>query len=61
MKGCIGAKMTGAGFGGCCIALVKNKEIENFKTKLNKKYLRKFGYALSFYDTVISDGVRCLD
>ncbi|MCG3167275.1 MAG: Galactokinase [Bacteroidia bacterium] len=57
IDGCIGARMTGAGFGGCSIALVKKSEINSFKQKLNQIYMSKIGYALSFYEFEISDGV----
>ena len=36
-SGCIGARMTGAGFGGCAIALVERKTLENFKTECGPK------------------------
>lgn len=55
--GCIGARMTGAGFGGCSIALVKRSETNSFKEQLNKIYTTKIGYPLSFYEFDISDGV----
>lgn len=57
IEGCIGARMTGAGFGGCAIALVKKSEINAFKEQLNKIYMSKIGYALSYYEFEISDGV----
>jgi galactokinase len=56
--GCIGARMTGAGFGGCCIALVENDKIERFMTYVGKKYTEKTGLTASFYFTDIVDGVR---
>lgn len=57
IEGCIGARMTGAGFGGCGIALVKKSETNSFKDKLNKIYTSKIGYPLSFYEFDICDGV----
>ena len=57
IEGCIGARMTGAGFGGCAIALVKKPQIDAFKEQLNKIYMSKIGYALSFYEFEISNGV----
>ncbi len=57
IDGCIGARMTGAGFGGCSIALVKKSETNSFKESLNQIYTSKIGYPLSFYEFEISDGV----
>jgi galactokinase len=57
IEGCIGARMTGAGFGGCSIALVKKAETNSFKEQLNQIYTSTIGYALSFYEFEISDGV----
>ncbi len=57
IEGCIGARMTGAGFGGCGIALVKKTEMNSFKEKLNQIYTSRLGYELSFYEFEISDGV----
>ena len=36
--GCIGTRMTGAGFGGCCIALVKNSELEHFMEQCEQNF-----------------------
>ncbi len=57
IEGCIGARMTGAGFGGCGIALVKKSGTNSFKKTLNLIYTSKIGYPLSFYEFEISDGV----
>lgn len=54
----IGARMTGAGFGGCAIALVKKDAFENYQTKLTEYYTQKIGYAPTIYSSVIADGVR---
>ncbi len=60
LSGVLGARMTGAGFGGCGIALVATSEIETFITKLSATYLEKIGYAASFYVATIADGARKL-
>jgi galactokinase len=52
-----GARMTGAGFGGCAIALVKQDAFENFSRELNAWYTAKIGYAPSVYQSLIGDGV----
>mgnify|MGYP001216070890 CR=1 FL=1 len=56
--GVIGARMTGAGFGGCAIAIVRNNCLEEFKKNVHATYLEKVGYEPSFYIASISDGAR---
>jgi galactokinase len=46
---CAGARMTGAGFGGCAIALVKKAETENFKQYITDAYEKAVSYAPSLY------------
>jgi galactokinase len=55
---CIGARMTGAGFGGCAIALVKKDKFEDFSSKLSSYYNEKIGYELEVFASEIGDGVR---
>ncbi len=55
-----GARMTGAGFGGCAIALVKKNEFENFSTAVINYYTDKIGYAPAVYKAIISDGVKSI-
>jgi galactokinase len=55
--GCIGARMTGAGFGGCCIALVKNDRIDKFISYVGKKYAEKTNLNADFYIAEIVNGV----
>ena len=59
-EGCIGARMTGAGFGGCCIALVQKDKTNQFISYVGKKYSEKTGLKADFYLAEISDGVRKL-
>ena len=58
IDGVIGSRMTGAGFGGCTVSLVKNEAIEAFKEKVGKAYTEKIGYAPSFYVANIADGTH---
>lgn len=58
VKECIGARMTGAGFGGCCIAIVETTAINKFKKYVTKKYREKIGYECSIFETNIVDGVQ---
>jgi galactokinase len=56
-----GARMTGAGFGGCAIALVKESHFEVFSKNVTKYYTDKIGYAPSVYSSLIGDGVGVLN
>jgi len=58
IEGVLGARMTGAGFGGCTINLVANQVIEEFIEKVGKAYKEKIGYEASFYISDIGDGGR---
>ena len=48
-NGVIGARMTGAGFGGCAISIVKEAAIEEFIDKVGYEYHNKTGYTADFY------------
>ena len=54
---CIGSRMTGAGFGGCTVSLVKTEYRKAFEEHLVEKYKEKIGYAPSVYKTEIDDGI----
>lgn len=56
VEGVIGSRMTGAGFGGCTVSIVKDEAIEAFKEQVGKVYLDKIGYAADFYVVEIGDG-----
>jgi galactokinase len=56
--GCIGARMTGAGFGGCAIALVKKDKIESFTIRVKSNYTKRIGYEPNFYSTGIGEGTH---
>ncbi len=55
---CIGARMTGAGFGGCAIALVKKESFVDFAEKLKVYYKGIIGYEPEVFASDIGDGVR---
>ena len=57
-KGCLGARMTGAGFGGCAIALFAPQHVELAKEKVKEIYTKEIGYEPSFYEVSIGDGVK---
>jgi len=56
--GVLGARMTGAGFGGCAIAIVQREQMEPFKEHLTASYTEAFGFPPSFYEAKISDGAK---
>lgn len=56
--GVLGARMTGAGFGGCAIALVEHAAVPAVEEAVDAAYQAKIGYAPSFYLTHIGDGAR---
>ncbi len=58
--GCIGARMTGAGFGGCAIALVKKDQFDDFAFKLSKYYKDKISYGPEVFASEIGDGVKII-
>lgn len=57
-EGVLGARMTGAGFGGCTVSIVKEDCIDSFIEKIKCEYTNKIGYEPSFYVVSISDGTR---
>lgn len=61
IKGCIGARMTGAGFGGCAIALTQNEKIEEFKAAVAEGYEKNTGIRPEFYVSNIGDGVHMIE
>ena len=56
VDGVIGSRMTGAGFGGCSVSIVKNDAVDTFIEQVGKAYLEKIGYAADFYVVEIGDG-----
>jgi galactokinase len=52
-----GARMTGAGFGGCAIALVKRDEFEAFSREVINYYNARIGYSPAVYQSLIGNGV----
>lgn len=52
----IGARMTGAGFGGCAIALLEKGREEDFAKQLTDFYVDKIGYPAAIYVSEIGNG-----
>ena len=59
-NGVLGARMTGAGFGGCAIALVENEALETVKEAITKGYKEMIGYDADLYVATIGDGTKTL-
>lgn len=59
--GVLGARMTGAGFGGCAIAIVANETVESFIENVGAAYKDKIGYEAEFYVASIGDGAKELE
>ena len=56
VNGVISSRMTGAGFGGCTVSIVKDEAVDNFIEKVGTAYKEKIGYAADFYVVEIGDG-----
>ena len=60
VEGVIGSRMTGAGFGGCTVSIVKDEAVDTFIAQVGKAYEEKIGYAADFYVVEIGDGPQKL-
>ena len=60
VEGVLGSRMTGGGFGGCTVSLVKDEAIETFKAFVGAEYEKKTGLKADFYVAEIGDGVKAL-
>ena len=56
VEGVIGSRMTGAGFGGCTVSIVKDDAVDKFIEKVGTAYKAAIGYAADFYVVQIGDG-----
>lgn len=54
---CAGSRMTGGGFGGCTISIVKTEAAEDFKKYVCRRYEKEIGYKAVCYDAEIADGI----
>ena len=56
VDGVIGSRITGGGFGGCTVSIVKDEAVENFKEKVGTAYQQRVGKQADFYVVEIGDG-----
>ncbi len=56
--GCLGARMTGAGFGGCAIAIVQEQRVAEFTQIVSEQYLKTTGLNCEIYSSTFEDGVH---
>ena len=59
-SGVIGSRITGGGFGGCTVSIVKNYAIDTFIETIGRAYKEKVGHEAEFYTVEIGDGARRL-
>jgi len=56
MPGVLGSRITGGGFGGCTVSIVKNDAVDAFISEIGKTYQEKVGHEAEFYVVDIGDG-----
>lgn len=56
IDGCIGSRMTGAGFGGCTVSIVENRTVDEFIDRVGKNYGQRTGLRADFYIAETGDG-----
>ena len=61
VPGVLGSRITGGGFGGCTVSIVKNESVDLFIRTLDKAYTEKTGIKAEFYVVDIGDGAHALD
>lgn len=58
IEGTIGSRMTGAGFGGCTVSIVREEQVESFIREVGSGYKERTGLTADFYVAEISDGSK---
>ena len=60
VDGVIGSRITGGGFGGCTVSIVRDEAVDTFKDKVGAAYIERVGKTADFYVVEIGDGPRRL-
>ncbi len=60
VDGVIGSRITGGGFGGCTVSIVRNESVDDFKEKVGAAYKERTGKTADFYVVEIGDGPSVL-
>lgn len=60
-EACLGSRMTGAGFGGCAIAIVKKHKVTDFIKYVGEEYKKAIGYDAEFYITGVGNGAKLIE
>ena len=60
IPGVLGSRITGGGFGGCTVSIVKDESVNTFIETIGKTYLEKVGHEAEFYTVDIGDGASRL-
>ena len=60
MPGVIGSRITGGGFGGCTVSIVKNDTVDAFIREIGMTYQEKVGHEAEFYVVEIGDGAKII-
>lgn len=55
VDGVIGSRITGGGFGGCTVSIVKDEAVERFKEQVGAAYRERVGKDADFYVVEIGD------
>lgn len=61
IDGVVGSRITGGGFGGCTVSIVKNDAVDHFVESIGAKYKEKVGHEAEFYVVDIGDGAGVLN
>ena len=57
-EGVVGSRITGGGFGGCTVSIVKNEAVDNFVSTIGAAYKEKVGHEAEFYIVDIGEGAH---
>lgn len=60
IDGVVGSRMTGGGFGGCTVSIVKNSAVDEFRDRVGRAYTERTGNVPEFYIADAADGTRRL-